>query len=167
MSQNKPAKIDVFIYVQSNGIITRNTWISIIEYRIRGNQIGAISSPFWQADFTNKLTRHLLITKPFCERGKERVKLIIEWSIGWPKALIPSTSMGWQIFLCTTHLSSPKILTFHPAPLRTQKSHSTATPPPCAHLHILLPPPPLPTASATSAAALTSKKLTPPPPDTG
>ncbi len=42
MSQNKPAEIDEFIFMQPNGIIIRNTWISIIEYRIRGNQIGAI-----------------------------------------------------------------------------------------------------------------------------
>jgi hypothetical protein len=41
-----PAELDEFIYMQPNGMITRNTRISIIEYRIRGNQISAISSPF-------------------------------------------------------------------------------------------------------------------------
>ncbi len=34
-----------WIHMQPNGISTRNTWISIIEFRIRGNQIGAIASP--------------------------------------------------------------------------------------------------------------------------
>ena len=42
LSQNKPAEIDEFIYVQPNGVIMRKTLISIIKYGIRENQIGAI-----------------------------------------------------------------------------------------------------------------------------
>ena len=42
MSKNKPVEIDEFMYIKSNGIFTRNTWLSIIEYRLKWNQIGAI-----------------------------------------------------------------------------------------------------------------------------
>ena len=30
LSKNKPLKIDEFMYIKSNGIFTRNTWMSII-----------------------------------------------------------------------------------------------------------------------------------------
>jgi hypothetical protein len=35
LSKNKPVKIDEFMYIRWNGIFTRNTWMSIIEYRFK------------------------------------------------------------------------------------------------------------------------------------
>ncbi len=54
---------------------------------------------FWQANFTNKLTRHVSITKLFCEHQQERVKLC--------------TSCAWLINLSYIHSMEKCVLYIH------------------------------------------------------
>jgi hypothetical protein len=55
---------------------------------------------FWRADFTNKLTRRLLITKPFYERGKERVNPSPDPSILFPMyiELYRTSTCCWRVY---------------------------------------------------------------------